>query len=38
MDKNKNVHFGKPGLDFCKKVGCELNAAKSTKPRFKMTA
>jgi hypothetical protein len=38
MDKNKNVQNRKPGLDFCKKVVCEHNAAKSKKRRFKMTA
>jgi hypothetical protein len=38
FQKYKNVHFRKPGLDFCKKSGCEHNAAKSEKNRFKMTA
>jgi len=38
MDKNKNVQNEKGGLDFCKKVVCEHNAAKSAKTRFKMTA
>jgi hypothetical protein len=27
----KNVHFEKPGLDFCKKGGCEHNAVNSEK-------